>query len=603
MLLHHLAEQGRLEASDGGPAHHADRTVLWQLHLSPDGTAHLISVGTARAGKAGKTVVEGVPHSIPDPGRTSGVAAGLGADTAEYVLGWPRLAPNTGAPVPDAKTAVRHEAFVALTQRWAQTTDPVVDPVPHALAAFFREGGPARLARPDGGSGSHYMVIYVDGEHAQFAHQSPTAASFWTQEIVRRKGKSASPDTVHTGLCLICRADKPVTNTIPGKIPARLVPGATQNVAITSVNDPAAGYDASTGLVHAPICFDCADAMVTGATTILSDPDHTLSAPGRSVTAWWTSTPHPDAEACMKVVNYTGSHPAAAVREILDSLWDGKPRGRAIDTARFTTATLSGNVSRLVLRDWLDLSVAQLVTHVRTWIATQAAGTAAGRAYPVWLLALACGRWTGAAYVPLGVKADNRLADLREALLRSALTGRPIPHKVISNLLVRIHRDHAIDGPRLALIALALHHHRKDRPVPSVDSPDQPAAYVAGRILALLGNIQAQASDYKVNRTYLARAMSGARTRPDAALAQGVTMARTAWLPKLARFKPAAATALHADLTALLTRLTDVPFAGPLSHTDHLLLVTGIGHQEEHIRQSIKARKQAKAADTSEDPQ
>lgn len=595
MLLHHFAEQGRRLAGDG-PRNFTERPVHWQLDLDTEGRVlgGPIPLHNLTTGKLG------MPHLIPDPGRTSGVAAALGADLAEYVLGWHRINRTTKEPIEDPLTFLRQQAFRELVERWAEQTDPSVDPIPRAIAEFYRDG--VVVDQPTDGDGAHYVVITV--HHAGkpvYAHESPTAAEFWAAEITRRKGAKrtaggkAAAVGKGEGICLVCKQHRPLTNTVPGSIPGSLLPGAANKVRVISVNDHAFGYNATKGLKHSPLCFVCADYIITGAVHVLSS--NRVSWPGQqSVTTWWTSTMDAEqiAAAIVDTLVNQGSTDPEDVHEILDSARAGMKRNRKIATAEFRAATLGANVARLLVRDWIDISLAQLLDNVRVWMDDHQVN---GQVFSLWRLALSCGRWTENCYTPMGSKADDRLADLQDTLLHAALTGAPVPPKLSGHVLHRIWRDHRIDGPRLALLQLA----RRGHPVLTPDAPDQPAAYVAGRILALLDSIQYRSSDGQVNRTFAARALSAARTRPGLVLRDGVQMAETAWLPKITRSNPRAAAALQAQLAAMQALITDDTLTKPLDSAGQHLLVLGLGHQRHRLIERARAAKQARATHTDND--
>ncbi|ASO20240.1 hypothetical protein FHR81_000075 [Actinoalloteichus hoggarensis] len=264
-------------------------------------------------------------------------------------------------------------------------------------------------------------------------------------------------------------------------------------------------------------------------------------------------------------------------------------RNRPIATAKFRAVTLGANVSRLIVRDWIDISLSDLLRNVRSWMADHRVN---GRVFSLWRLAVSCGRHTEIGYVPMGSKADDRLKDLQDVLLHAALTGRSIPGKVTGRVLHRVWRDHRIDGPRLALLQLS----RRGQPVLTLDAPDQPAAYVLGRLLALLDSVQHRSSESRINRTFAARMLGGARTRPGLVLRDGLHLAESAWLPRLERRRPAAAAALRRELAAMQTLIVDETLTRPLSPAEQVLLVLGLGHQRHRLFEQQEIARAARAA-------
>ncbi len=588
MLLHQFAEQGARQVG-GGPRNFTERPVHWQLDLDRDG--RVLGLSPLHNLTSGKL---GIPQSVPDPGRTSGVSAALGVDIGEYVLGWHRVDHKADKPIVDPRTLDRQRAFRELVERWAGQTDPALDPVPHAIAEFYRDG--VVVDQPDSADGAHNVVIAVHtAEGLVYAHEALTAAEFWSAEIARRKGTRSADSSTREGLCLVCGQQGPLAKTVPGSIPGSLLPGAANKVRVISVNDHAFGYDGVKGLEHSPLCFTCADNIVTGAVYVLSR--NRIAWPGQqSVTTWWTSELDAEqiAAAAVGTLVQEGSTDPERVREALDAARDGVKRNPRIATARFRAATLGANVARLLVRDWIDISLPGLLGNVRSWMDDHEVN---GRVYSLWRMALSCGRWTDRGYVQMGSKSDDRLADLQDTLLHAALTGQPVPRKVSLHVLHRIWRDHQIDGPRLALLQLA----RRGQSVLTPDAPDQPPAYVAGRLLALLDSIQYRSSEGKVNRTFAARVLGAARTRPGLVLRDGVQMAETAWLPKINRSNARAAAALQAELAALQALITDDALTKPLDSAGQHLLVLGLGHQRHHLIERAKAAKQSRAGRSTDD--
>ncbi|AOS63409.1 type I-C CRISPR-associated protein Cas8c/Csd1 [Actinoalloteichus hymeniacidonis] len=592
MLLHHFAEQGALLNSGDAPRNYVERSVHWQLDLDGDGRV----LGLTPLGLQG---TRGTTHLIPDPSRSSEVAAGLGSDIGEYVLGWQRVDRKTKERIANAKTPSRQRAFRRLMEDWAAQTEPERDPVPHIVAGFLQSG--IVVEQPVDADGSQYVMLTVRLAGRTIpVHESASAAEFWAAEIKRRKGgiSAQGSDNTREGFCLICSQQRPLAMTVPGSIPRGLLPGATSSISVASVNGAAFGYDGALQLAHAPLCFPCADDIVNGAVHVLSH--NRISWPGQhSVTTWWVSDSAAEqvAAAIMGTLLEEGSDDPDDVSEVLGSARDGMERRRSIATAHFRAATLGAYISRLVVRDWIDISLSELLANVRSWMTDHRVN---GRVFSLRRLAVSCGRYTDKRYAQMGSKSDDRLADLQDILLHAALLGLPVPGKVANRVLHRIWRDHHIDGPRLALLQLT----RRGQPVLTLDAPDQPAAYVLGRLIALFDSVQARSSDGKINRTFAARTLSSARARPGLVLRDGIQLAESAWLPKIDRSKPVSAMALRRELAAVQVLITDdTALDRPLSPSGQVLLVLGLGHQRHRLfERADEARARARARAREADP-
>jgi CRISPR-associated protein Csd1 len=202
------------------PPFYAPKPLRWIVELSLDGSLASDRL-TPLADPSDRASRNGIVHVVPAVQRSGTAPAPmLAVDTAEYTLGW------TADPARTGKTAQYHAAFVALIARW-QASDPSPDGT--AVSQFLRTGGPARLQRPEELAGNHLVAFRVAGE---FVHATDSARRFWAREASVRKGSG------RTGLCLVCGQAAPLLQTVPQQLPTRLVPGATNNASLVSLEVP-----------------------------------------------------------------------------------------------------------------------------------------------------------------------------------------------------------------------------------------------------------------------------------------------------------------------------------------------------------------------------
>lgn len=343
MLLQRLVEYA---GRDGAVlAFHRERLFDWLLALDADGHPEptLLSLVVQDA----RDRLRGVAHQVPTMVRTVGVAANLAADDAQYVLGW---ADEDSKP---ARIAQCHAAFVDLTRRWAESGAGRDDPVARAVDAFYRSGAAAGVGRPDGCTAKSGVLITVGGIPA---YRSSSVPAFWAEEVARRKGSAAG-----NGLCLACGQVRPLLDTLPGKVPSRLVPGSTNDTALVSVNERVFGYDLNTQLAASPLCISCGEAVTAGLVRALSS-EHSSTYGGQdSRFAWWITKPSGfDAMAMMNKPS------GEQVTALLESVHRGQQVSE-LKPAKFCSLTVGGNVARVVVRDWLEMPLAQLERHVASW--------------------------------------------------------------------------------------------------------------------------------------------------------------------------------------------------------------------------------------------
>jgi CRISPR-associated protein Csd1 len=474
MLLQRLVEYAGRDP--GGAPFHRERRFSWQLNLLPDGRPEsdtlqpLVEVD-------GKGRARGVTHAVPTMVRTVGVAPNLAADDAQYVLGW---ADEDSKP---RRVAQCHAAFVDLTNRWAESNEGRADPIARALAAFYRSGAAAAIRPPEDCTAKSGVLIAVDGVPA---YRAASAAGFWATEVARRKGSAAGH-----GLCLACGQVGPLLDTLPGKVPSRLVPGATNDTALVSVNERVFGYGLSTQLGASPVCMSCGEAVTAGLIRAL-ESDHSSTYGGQdSRLAWWTTQ---DTEFDAMELLHQPSE--AQVRALLETVHRGHQAGRqSLDTTKFCSLTVGGNVARIVVRDWLEMPLDQLQANIAAWFDDHQIVSIRpdGRAHHgLGQFTRACGRWVrernGGRYAEFGAKGADRPDGVHRDLVRAALRRAPLPPSLLAHLVHRVRTDGRLDDPRAALLRLILTRHplTAEKPMPGLDLTNTTPAYVAGRAFAVL---------------------------------------------------------------------------------------------------------------------
>ncbi|MFI8974251.1 type I-C CRISPR-associated protein Cas8c/Csd1 [Nocardia asteroides] len=562
-------------ANRGGvPAFHRDREFRWNLDIGTDAAGEIIKAGLAPLRSVDRPN-RGVVHTVPAATRTVGVSPNLCSDDAQYVLGR-----GDEKSKPD-RVRQCHEAFVDLVARWADSVDPEADAVPHIVRRFYRDGWTSKLDGIEELSAKDGVLVTVDGVGV---HRSPTAAAFWATRVAATKGSG------RTGLCMVCARTGALANTIPGKVPSSLIPGATNDAALISINEPTFGYDLATQLTHTPVCMLCADDITVGLTGLLSSPTNSLSRAGQDAQlAWWTT-----GNSSSDLMGLLFDPDPAEIRMYLSAVVSGRPSVSGPDAGRFCWLAVSGQVARILVRDWVDMPLAAAdpaaVSHtanVRAWFddheivprypdpVTLADGKTlpAGRRWQdVRHMAASLGRWdtaTNKGYLPFVPKGGRpnpgRPNDALRHLLEAAVLNRSLPAGLRSHLMQRIGSDRRIDDVRAGVVRLGLTRSPQLRStnmtVPkgldtTVDNP----AYLAGRLFAVMESIQykahnppsrqntsdvaagaaagaddaSQARRSSVNATFGDRYFRSAMMSPKPALLQGVRLS-SAWVAKIRR--------------------------------------------------------------------
>jgi CRISPR-associated protein Csd1 len=582
VLLQRLKEYAQTQP-EAAPFHR-ERRFSWQIDLDLDGRPRSTTLAPlVEVDAKGKS--RGVAHRVPAVVRTVAVAANLAADDVQYVLGWPDLTSK-----PD-RVAQCHAAFVELVERWAASPTAADDPVPAAVAAFYRNGAAASIVRPDVYSAKDGVVIVVGSAPA---HQAPSATAFWSEEVARRKCSTRQ------GRCLVCGERRPLLDTVPGKIPQRLVPGATNDAALVSINAAAFGYDLTTQLASTPMCLGCGEAVTAGLHGLLESPTNSTTASGQdSKLAWWVIG---GSDSTVRLLNKP--RPTQIV-DLLQSLH--KPRkptpprsGERSLAARFHSVTVGGNVARVVVRDWVEMPLADVEKNIGRWFADHEMASLwnGDRYYSVGRFALATGRWQGTSggYAAFGGRGDGRPKEIYRDLMRAALRGGPLPPAVLAHVITRIRADRHVDDARTSLIRLALTRSRtttQEKPMPDLDPTSTDPAYVAGCLFAAYEQLQYDAhnppnsegrrpASGKLNVTFADRYIAGAIVNPRIALLNGARDAR-AWLKKLRRGHGGLATNNEKRILELHQRLgSGEGYPARLTPDQQGRFVIGYHHQRAH---------------------
>jgi CRISPR-associated protein Csd1 len=601
MLLQRLVEYQPHEES-GTPSRPYSRMRVARWELSITGNKYSLRDLSDPTDKARKN---GIERLVPNVSRTSGIAPCLGADDVQYVLG---LADDKAKP---DRVAAAHTSFVDLVRRWK--AEAPQEKAAQDLIDFYDQD-----ERPDFGdkkwSSKDLVVIKVAGRALT---DLDSLWALWEKVVGERKTGGTEGEDGRAGLCLVHGGVGPLLDRMPQSLPKALVPRAEQEIAVISANRRIHTFDGREGLGNAPICVTCGQSVVANLTRILSDDIHTISFDRqRTRIAWWITR-----GASSQTIDLLTASPTA-VTDYLRQITDGSPGAApGIDDPAFCSVTVSGNIARLVVHDWLEMPLSQAEDNVARWIQDMKIDqrwSAGLTGFGVSALLRCAGQWLPNAqgegqgrYIPLFDKAADRPDDLAQTLVRAALHGKGLPPTVGAHIVRRIRTDLRIDAPRAALLRLALnrsHLRSGEGPDPVLDESNTSTPYVCGRLFATLEALQRQA--YKTdmpNTTFFDRYWAGAIANPRIALNQGHQLSG-AWLKKLRT--PRDASKVEAERRTRLAsifkkRITELSVLAstpprPLGTSeDQSWFILGYYHQLSHDTQRAIAARDRKTADTS----
>lgn len=504
MLIQRLkeyAERNLAEALDD-PAFEP-QPVHWLLVIGPDGRFHQFEEtngGTVRRGKKEYRLPK--EYRVPkSPAARSSATSSfplLTVDTVAYVFGpgpWTK-----GEQEP--KEQRHHEAFKALLKDVADETG---DPGLKACVAFYanpagypkaREALEKEKHRP----GSRYAFRLVDDSQPVFLRTAVRV--FWREHF--RTGMQARLGKGATARCLSCGQSGPILPThdkvkgIPGGQPSGLSLVSFDKEAFTSLGW---GKGANAG-----ICAACATAYVRALNHILNRKGKPVRSDGTPtgagsvlqsgvVFAFWMKEPD----------TFTlGDLLEAPTPESVERLFQVSPVGLQADADAFYAIALSANGGRVVVREWIETTVAEARSHLGQWFNDLHFVLANDQRRDGTVVRVA-----GEAALPPSLRdlcratareTDDVMPNVPVDLVRAALKGTPLSTSSLEACLrrTRLGREGDSRNPkftpaRIGLIRCALNRSRKEGD-PLMEAflvrDCRDPGYLCGRLLAILGRLQ-----------------------------------------------------------------------------------------------------------------
>ncbi|SFD64747.1 type I-C CRISPR-associated protein Cas8c/Csd1 [Streptomyces aidingensis] len=581
MLLQRLSEYAE-RATDELPAeYHRAKVIDRVLLLAEDGKFAELEDRRKPAKLRDQALIEHVPH-VQRSGTK--VPPYLLVDTAEFVLGVPKVNGRNAPTDKDrAEAQRRHAAYRELALRWADTAPH--DPAAAAVRTFLTAPDAAWPATED--VGHKEMIALRVG--TRWLHTLPSVQRLWAEVVRERKGGGED----RSGLCLVCGTHGALLTTIPEPVKKGSVPtaGGSNEGQLVSINSAAQGRNGIQQLTNTPICHRCGSHAMASLNHLLSSRTQCRRFKDHGAFVWWTRRPGEDPDL---VTTLNDQPDEATIARLIGSIQD-QPTHRAVsgvDADAFYGLTIGLNNARIVVRDWLDVPVADVKRTLGLWFSQH--GIHEGwkgriRHVPVWLMALCCGRWNGERYVR-----DSAPVGLETELLFAALHGSRLPARVLPMLMQRIHADRHIDAPRVALIRLALNRLdecRKAEMPDALDDADNHPVYLWGRMFAVLEEIQRSAIP-DLNTSLRDKYFSVAATAPRATMVQLLRNAN-AHLKRLGRDNRGAMTALDSRLREFMGRVPRTGLPQHLSVLEQCDFVMGYYHQRQADFEAIQERKSA----------
>lgn len=430
--------------------------------------------------------------------RAVNIAPGYFVDNPKYVLG----IEGQAAPGDERKL----EAF---TRRAEACAERIQDAAASAVVQFLRDPAQrarAVAARPAGEWSGTEWIAFVVGSDPLLVHEREPVRIEWARL------NAGDGDTSAHRLCL-------VTGQLAA--PARLHPSIKRvpnaqptGASLVSFNAGAfESHNLSQG-ANAPVAERVAIEYAT-ALNYLLERTHRRFRQGIALgedavlTFWSPEAPATDS-ALLSLLDPTP--------EDVERLATAPLRGiepDALDESAFYAVTLSGNSSRVVVRDYFQATVGQVKANVARYFEHLRLGTRTSGPVPIWRMLQSVQAPSGRGLSP----------DVSSRMLVAALQGRPFPRELLSAALTRLRlpadaiNEHHQLHDRCALIKATLLRLPRSGLPPlevsvSLDESNTHPPYVLGRLFAVLERLQEAALGSQVNTTIRERYFGAASRNP-----------------------------------------------------------------------------------------
>lgn len=373
-----------------------------------------------------------------------------------------------------------------------------------------------------------------------FPFELPIAQALWRRTLETECGGGGAQ-------CCCCGAHGPVLRILPSQVSL-----ASYSCPVSSFNGTAFNSFGRKQTANSPLCFGCASSGTLVLQHLLKSERHCrVLARDKSLGAgksplrnqwavFWLKEQPPeifddaplDVEALFSAPLGTDSAdgspkpPAdpAQFGRLYGLPFSASARALRLDQNRFYVAVLSPNKSRLVMREWIDVSAAHVVETLGIYDAARTIRTADGAdewrpEIPLMLAALK----------PWKSRSAFTDANLVRSLLSTAYKGVPPPIKLLEAAVLQFripdrakdrHEEDELRERRQTLAAaikfVITYGKREAILLQTLDKTSRSGAYLCGRLLAILEEAQGRASRWRVQATLVDRYYGGAATSPAA---------------------------------------------------------------------------------------
>jgi CRISPR-associated protein Csd1 len=456
------------------------------------------------------------------------------ADEARYVLG-------IAEPGKQQETDLVHQAFLDLLKlAWQQTSLDELGTIYQVLTENLDRQSLSKKIEPKD------VVTFAVGL-PPYPFEKPEVQHFWRRFIEEEFSSGLE------GQCSVCGEAQTLIQTLPLEV---VIMG--QKCQPSSFNLSAFTSFGKGQTTNASLCLRCGMLTAQALDHLLKDPQHKTvlarddtKGAGNSlrnqVAVYWlkeranvsiageehnllTLLSVPIAE---ETEGLEVQATLALLEQFLRIPWSGQESPLRLPSNSFYLAVLSANKGRLVVREWISTSCEVLRLRLARYLGALRLVGPQGeepRAFPLPVILR-----------PLG----NASPNLVRGLLRTVYLGVPPPPGLLEAAVKRLRtpRGRSLEATKkdpapfhllAAVLKLALTYGTEEaETMERLDPYRTQPAYLSGRLLAVLEEIQRRAAGGKLNTTLVDRFYGAAATSPASTFGGLLKLAETAHLPKI----------------------------------------------------------------------
>lgn len=520
--LHQYYQQMRAAGSDIAPPGMEWKEIPFVIDLTPEG--EVIQLADTRDKEHKKGCKYLVSKSATRSGTNAYQVAQVMWDHPGYVLGISKDGSEKEAKVAPLQNQYFVEKVRALLERYPTS--------PHilAVAKFYQEGHALKLSQDE----TQMKVIQsLTGANLSFRvpELSPAlVASTKEVEAYMTEPKSSDTETSvsHTGVCLVTGLNAPLARLHPS---VKLL-GAQATASLISFQK-ASGFDSygkEQGF-NAPISTQAAEAIATALNDLLTKDRYTNYRVGENTFVFWSNLPNEDLLRSYRLATFSGNpnlaektedeetpqesveatpkrgakskrarkpvpiDPSSESYQVLQTLKAacGQRGGRVRDgEGRFYILGLAPNAGRISIKLWAEGSISEIVGHTLQHQHDMNIISREGNLNPE------CPPLRSVYQIINSVsssdKSDKWSANLIQSIVESIIGGKPYPHSLQQACLERLKRNKPVTELRAAILKAYINRKKQQEYITMALDPNQTdKAYLAGRLFALLENIQQHA--------------------------------------------------------------------------------------------------------------